>query len=51
VLRETSQRFLLVVDAEHAVDAWQELFDVGRALGLSMVGTEALDRLAAAPRV
>jgi len=49
VLRETAQRFLLVVDAEHAVDAWQELFDVGRALGLSMVGTEALDRLAAAP--
>jgi glycine cleavage system aminomethyltransferase T len=50
VLRESSQRFLVIVDAEQAVDAWQELFEVGRALGLSMVGTEALDRLAAAPR-
>ncbi|HEY7621230.1 MAG TPA: hypothetical protein VH834_15740 [Solirubrobacteraceae bacterium] len=51
VLRETAQRFLLVVDAEQAVSAWQELFEAGRALGLSMVGTEALDRLAAVPRV
>jgi glycine cleavage system aminomethyltransferase T len=50
VLREAADRFLLLVDAEHAVDAWQELFDLGRALGLSMVGTEALERLAAAPR-
>jgi glycine cleavage system aminomethyltransferase T len=49
VLREAADRHLLVVDAEHAVDAWQELFDVGRALGLSMVGAEALERLAAAP--
>jgi heterotetrameric sarcosine oxidase gamma subunit len=50
LVREADERFLLVVDAEHAVDAWQELFEVGRALGLSMVGSEALDRLAAAPR-
>ena len=49
VLREVTDRFLLVLDADHAVDAWQELFDVGRALGLSMVGAEALERLAAAP--
>jgi sarcosine oxidase gamma subunit len=49
LLRETGDRFLLVLDAESAVDAWQELFDVGRALGLSMVGAEALERLAAAP--
>jgi sarcosine oxidase gamma subunit len=49
VLREAADRFLLVLDADHAVDAWQELFDVGRALGLSMVGAEALERLAAAP--
>ena len=49
LLREAGDRFLLVVDADHAVDAWQELFDVGRALGLSMVGAEALERLAAAP--
>jgi glycine cleavage system aminomethyltransferase T len=48
-LRESAQRHLLVVDADHAVDAWQELFEVGRTLGLSMVGAEALDRLAAAP--
>ena len=50
LLRETAERYLLVVDAEQAVDAWQELFEVGRALGLSMVGAEALDLLAAAPR-
>jgi heterotetrameric sarcosine oxidase gamma subunit len=49
VLREAADRFLLVLDADHAVDAWQELFDVGRTLGLSMVGAEALERLAAAP--
>ena len=49
VLREAADRFLLVLDADHAVDAWQELFDAGRALGLSMVGAEALERLAAAP--
>ena len=49
LLHEAGDRFLLMVDADHAVDAWQELFDVGRALGLSMVGAEALERLAAAP--
>jgi sarcosine oxidase gamma subunit len=49
LLREQGDRFLLLLDADHAVDAWQELFDVGRAIGLSMVGTEALERLAAAP--
>jgi heterotetrameric sarcosine oxidase gamma subunit len=49
ILREADDRFLLLLDADHAVDAWQELFDVGRALGLSMVGAEALERLAAAP--
>jgi heterotetrameric sarcosine oxidase gamma subunit len=49
LLREAGDRFLLMVDADDAVDAWQELFDVGRALGLSMVGAEALERLAAAP--
>jgi glycine cleavage system aminomethyltransferase T len=49
LLREAADRFLLVLDSERAVDAWQELFEAGRALGLSMVGTEALERLAAAP--
>jgi heterotetrameric sarcosine oxidase gamma subunit len=50
LLREAGDRFLLLLDAHSAVDAWQELFEVGRALGLSMVGAEALERLAAAPR-
>jgi glycine cleavage system aminomethyltransferase T len=50
LVHETADRYLLVVDADSAVDAWQELFDVGRTVGLSMVGAEALDRLAAAPR-
>ena len=49
LLREEGDRFLLLLDADRAVDAWQELFDAGRALGLSMVGAEALERLAAAP--
>jgi len=49
LLREEGDRFLLLLDAGRAVDAWQELFDAGRALGLSMVGAEALERLAAAP--
>ena len=49
LLRETGDRYLLLLDAESALEAWQELFDVGRALGLSMVGAEALERLAAAP--
>jgi glycine cleavage system aminomethyltransferase T len=49
LLRETEQRWLLVTDAERAGDAWRALFMAGRALGLSLVGTEALERLAAAP--
>jgi glycine cleavage system aminomethyltransferase T len=47
LLREAADRFLLVLDADAAVDTWQELFEAGRALGLSMVGAEALQRLAA----
>jgi Aminomethyltransferase folate-binding domain len=49
LLRESADRYLLVVDAEQADDAWRALLDAGRSLGLSMVGTEALERLAAAP--
>jgi hypothetical protein len=49
LLRESADRYLLVVDAEQAGQAWRELLDAGRSLGLSMVGTEALERLAAAP--
>ena len=49
LLRESGDRYLLVVDAEQAGDAWRELLDAGRSLGLSMVGADALARLAAAP--
>jgi glycine cleavage system aminomethyltransferase T len=49
LLRESADRYLLVVDAEQADEAWRTLLDAGRSLGLSMVGTEALERLAAAP--
>jgi glycine cleavage system aminomethyltransferase T len=49
LLRESADRYLLVVDAEQAGGAWRELLDAGRSLGLSMVGADALARLAAAP--
>jgi glycine cleavage system aminomethyltransferase T len=49
LLRESADRYLLVVDADQAGDAWRTLLDAGRSLGLSMVGAEALERLAAAP--
>jgi glycine cleavage system aminomethyltransferase T len=49
LLRESADRYLLVVDAEQADEAWRLLLDAGRSLGLSMVGAEALARLAAAP--
>jgi glycine cleavage system aminomethyltransferase T len=49
LLRESAERYLLLVDAEQAGEAWRELLDAGRSLGLSMVGAEALERLAAAP--
>jgi glycine cleavage system aminomethyltransferase T len=51
LLREAGDRYLLVLDADSASAAWSELFAAGRGLGLSMVGAEALERLAAAPRV
>jgi glycine cleavage system aminomethyltransferase T len=49
LVRESTSSYLLVVDAEQAGDAWRTLLDAGRELGLSMVGAEALARLAAAP--
>jgi glycine cleavage system aminomethyltransferase T len=49
LLRESADRYLVLVDSEQAGNAWRELLDAGRSLGLSMVGTEALERLAAAP--
>jgi heterotetrameric sarcosine oxidase gamma subunit len=50
LLREASDRYLVVVDASCASAAVGELFAAGAGLGLSMVGAEALERLAAAPR-
>jgi Aminomethyltransferase folate-binding domain len=49
LLRESVDRYLLVIDATEAGEAWRTLLDAGRSLGLSMVGAEALARLAAAP--
>jgi sarcosine oxidase gamma subunit len=49
LLRESADRYLLVVDSTEAGEAWRTLLDAGRSLGLSMVGAEALARLAAAP--
>jgi glycine cleavage system aminomethyltransferase T len=49
LVRESTDRYLLVVEAEQAGEAWRTLLDAGRSLGLSMVGAEALARLAAAP--
>jgi glycine cleavage system aminomethyltransferase T len=51
LLRETDERWLLIMDSERAGDAWRALLQAGRSLGLSLVGTEALERLAAAPRM
>jgi glycine cleavage system aminomethyltransferase T len=50
VLREAPDRYLLVVDADCASAAIGELFAAGGSLGLSMVGTDALERLAAVPQ-
>jgi hypothetical protein len=50
LLREAPDRYLIVVDADCASRAIGELFAAGGSLGLSMVGTEALERLAAVPR-
>jgi glycine cleavage system aminomethyltransferase T len=50
LLREAPDRYLIVVDPDCASDAVGELFAAGGSLGLSMVGAEALERLAAAPR-
>lgn len=49
LLRDSAASYLLVVDATEAGEAWRQLLDAGRSRGLSMVGAEALARLAAAP--
>lgn len=48
LLREGADRYLLVLAAHDAVETWRRLVDAGRSLGLSLVGTEALARLAVA---
>ena len=50
LLREDPQRFLALVGASPSDAAWDALFAAGRPLGLSYVGCEALERLAAVPR-
>jgi glycine cleavage system aminomethyltransferase T len=50
VLREEADRFLLLLDAGSSEAAWDALFAAGRPSGLSYVGCEALERLAAVPR-
>ena len=49
LLRDCAHSYLLAVDAAQAGVAWRTLLDAGRSLGLSMVGAEALARLAAVP--
>ena len=49
LLRDSAHSYLLAVDAEQAGEAWRTLLDAGRSMGLSMVGAEALARLAAVP--
>ena len=49
LLRDSAASYLLVVDATEAAEAWRRLLDAGRSRGLSMVGAEALARLAAVP--
>lgn len=50
VLREDSDRFLLLVPEAHGSGAWRHLMVAGRALGATCVGRDALDRLRACPR-
>jgi glycine cleavage system aminomethyltransferase T len=50
VLREDVDRFLLLLEAGPSDAAWDALFEAGRPSGLSYVGCEALERLAAVPR-
>ena len=50
VLREGPDRYLLLLAADSATPACQALLDAGRSVGLSLVGAEAVARLAAAAR-
>jgi glycine cleavage system aminomethyltransferase T len=48
LVREHEDRYLLVVGDDGAEIAWRALVDAGAPLGLALVGSDALARLAAA---
>jgi glycine cleavage system aminomethyltransferase T len=50
VLRAGADHWLALLDADAAPDACRALFEAGRGVGLSLVGCEAVARLAAAAR-
>jgi hypothetical protein len=47
-VREHDDRYLLVAGDDGAETAWRALVDAGAPLGLALVGSDALARLAAA---
>jgi hypothetical protein len=51
VLRPTADHYLLLIDCDGAAAACHALLEEGRALGLSLVGCDAVGRLAAAARL
>jgi glycine cleavage system aminomethyltransferase T len=48
VLREEGDRFLYLFGSAYAIYGWTALTDAGRALGASIVGADALERLGTA---
>jgi glycine cleavage system aminomethyltransferase T len=50
IVREAGERFLLVIGDDGAETAWRALVDAGAPLGMALVGSDALARLAAARR-
>jgi glycine cleavage system aminomethyltransferase T len=50
VVREHGKSFLLVIEGAGADAVWRALVEAGAPLGLALVGTDALARLAAAER-
>ena len=50
VVHEEHDHFLLLLEGGELEPVWHALLDAGRDLGISPVGNEALDRLAAAAR-
>lgn len=49
VLREEGDRFLVVIGSAYAQYGWTALTDAGFALGASLVGADALERVAGEP--